>query len=158
MGPAGGADAKIDPFHQLLKLKRRLEQKLSRNSDYRALKAIEHAIAELGEGTAARVVPPSLSGIQPSHMGVPSHVEAVAEVLTEQGKPLAMRDLVTRLRRKGVRFVGKHPKLSLSATLSRSRQFRSVSYEGGRCWWFSDRPLPHDRRPTDGRQEFRLAS
>jgi hypothetical protein len=134
---AAGADAKIDPLHQLLKLKRRLEQKLSRNSDYRALKAIEHAIAELGEAA-----PPSLPGIQPSHMGVPSHVEAVAEVLTEEGEPLAMRDLVTRLRRKGVKFVGKHPKLSLSATLSRSRQFRSMSFEGGRCWWFSDSPPP----------------
>ena len=153
-----GADAMADPLHQLLKLKSRLDQKLSRNSDYRALLAIEHAIAELGESAPAQPAPPSLPRIQPSHMVVPSHVEAVAEILTEQGEPLAMRELVNRLRRKGVRFVGKDPKLSLSATLSRSRQFRSVSFEGGRCWWFSDRSLPDDRRPTHGRHEFRLAS
>src|SRR5215469_9570102 len=139
---AAGADAMTDPLHQLLKLKGRLEQKLSRNSDYRALLAIEHAIAELGESSPAQPAPLSVASIRPAQMGVLSHAEAVAEILAEQGEPLAMRELVNRLRRKGVRFVGKDPKLSLSATLSRSRQFRSVSFEGGRCWWFSDRPLP----------------
>ena len=55
---AAGADAMTDPLHQLLKLKSRLEQKLSRNSDYRALQAIEHAIAELSERAPARNPPP----------------------------------------------------------------------------------------------------
>jgi hypothetical protein len=152
-----GVEAPTDPLRQLLKLKSRLEQKLSRNSDYRALVAIEHAIAELDDAPA-QPAPPLVPRIEPSPMGALSHVEAVTAVLTQQGEPLAMRELVTRLRQKGVRFVGKDPKLSLSATLSRSRQFRSVSFEGERCWWFSDRPLPHDRRPTDARQDFQSAS
>src|SRR5215469_9933465 len=110
---AAGEEGTTDQLHQLLKLKSLLEQKLSRNSDYRALMAIEHAIAELGESAPAQPAPLSVPRIRTAQMGVLSHAEAVAEVLTERGEPLAMRELVGQLRRKGVRFVGKDPKLSL---------------------------------------------
>jgi hypothetical protein len=68
-----------------------------------------------------------------------------------------MRELITQLRHEGIKFIGKDPKLSLSATLSRSPQFRSVSYDGARCWWFADRPLPKDHNVPDVRHDIHLA-
>ena len=33
-------------------------------------------------------------------------------------------------------------KINITSGLSKSRQFRSVPWEGGRGWWYADKPVP----------------
>jgi hypothetical protein len=149
-----GGGYSVNTLQELLKIRSRLQEKLARNSDYRALTAVERAIAELNADVIALPAPAHLSGISITPHRPGSHADAVAQILSERGQPLTMRELLGRLRQKGVKFIGKHPKLSLSATLSRSRQFRSVSFEGVRSWWFCGRPIPESGRLVDAKNEM----
>jgi len=65
--------------------------------------------------------------------------EAVAKILEENGGPLQTRDLLPRLRARGVEVGGKDPVATLSARLSNSDDFRIDRAVG---WWFSNKPIP----------------
>ena len=131
-----------DALHRLQGLRVELEQKLLQNPDYRALIAIERALSELGSGTA-RLSSPQLAKKLPAEGPRKlSQTEAATEILREKGKPLPLEDLIGLLKQKGITFRGKRPELSLSATLSTHKHFRSIRYNGKRCWWFSNRPIP----------------
>jgi hypothetical protein len=106
------------------------------NSDYRALVAIDRVVNELGSGIKERQYSATPPGKKLSQ------TEATAQALQEKGKPLSLEELVGLLKAKGVTFRGKRPELSLSANLSSQKQFRSVKYNGARCWWFSNRSIP----------------
>jgi hypothetical protein len=132
-----------DALRPLQDLRAELGAKLLRNAQYRALLAIERAIQEIISGSADQetVAPPEKI----------SQSEAAAQALGECARPLPLDDLVRTLRAKGVKFRAKHPEMSLSANLSNHKQFRSVQYQGKRCWWFSNRPVPSDSRYSRSR-------
>jgi hypothetical protein len=125
-----------NPTEQLAKLRDQLRQRLMRSADYRALIAIEHAIAELREQTAVEPVPPLPRRNKKTITG------AASQILSEQREPFPVRELVNRLRQMGIKFKGRYPESSLSATLSRNDQFRAIRYQGKRCWWLSRHPIP----------------
>ena len=134
-------NAPDDALHRLQDLRVELEQKLLQNSDYRALIAIDRALSELGSGTA-KLSSPQLAKKLPEAPKKLSQTEAATEILREKGKPLPLEVLIGLLKQKGITFRGKRPELSLSATLSTHKHFRSIRYNGMRCWWFSNRPIP----------------
>jgi len=138
-----------DALHQLQNLRRDLEARLQQNPDYRALVVIERALSGLSvgmggsEGSSLQTsdAPPS-----PSRKRI-SKADATAEILRERGKPLPLKELAGVLRQRGITFRSKRPELSLSANLSSHKRFRSIEFDGVRCWWFANRPAPAN---TDG--------
>ena len=138
------------PTEQLAKLRDQLRQRLTRSADYRALIAIEHAIAELQEQTAVAEAP------RVPQRNKKTITRAAAQILSEQKEPFPLRDLLNRLREMGIKFKGQHPESSLSATLSRNDQFRAVRYQGKRCWWLSRRPIPERDPLAQGESNIRM--
>ena len=125
-------------LQQLQALHVELRSHLMQDPQYRALVAVEQAIAELGTKV------PQVESVAAARGAASSVSQAVAtaQILEECAVPLPCEELITKLKAMGVRFRAKEPRFSLSATLSGSEQFRSVKYRGQRCWWFSDRRVP----------------
>src|SRR5262245_41069534 len=144
-------------LQQLQQLRAELRSHLMRDPEYRALVAVERAITEIGTKL------PQVESASPSksskRLAVPAHGAAssvsqsvaTAQILEEHAVPMRSEELIPKLKARGVRFRAKEPRLSLSATLSSNKQFRSVKYQGQRCWWFSDRSIPGDVRLKAGR-------
>ena len=138
------------PREQLLRLRDELKQRLMRNADYRAMMAIEHAMAELEEQPAVTESP------KPARKKL-TIIRAATQVLDAQVQPLPVHDLLNCLRAIGVKFNSKNPESSLSVSLSRDDRFRTVRYQGRRCWWLSHRSVPdRDLLGQTGR-DIRLA-
>jgi hypothetical protein len=153
-----------DTVHRLQGLRAELEQKLLRNADYRALLAIERAISELSSTV------PGPTALSPSDLRSPTpppsparhpkrllQTDVAAEILRERGRPLPLEVLLGLLKEKGISFRGRRPELSLSATLSSHKDFRSIRYDGVRCWWFSGRPIPPGKSSATGKSANILA-
>jgi hypothetical protein len=139
------------PRKQLSRLRDELKQRLMRNPDYRALIAIERAIAELEEQPAVRAESP-----KPPKKKL-TIIRAATQVLKAQVQPLPVHDLLSFLRAIGVKFNGKHPESSLSVSLSRDNRFRTVRYRGKRCWWLSHRSIPDRDLAAQAGGDIRLA-
>lgn len=110
---------------------------LLRLEHVRAIKASAAALA----GAAPKAAAEPVLHVKPrrtSSVMNPTRV-AVAELLEEAGGPLETRDLLPKVRERGIDVGGKDPVATLSARLSNSDQFKNRRGVG---WWFSDRPLP----------------
>jgi hypothetical protein len=133
-----------DVLHELQNLRRDLEARLQQNPDYRALVVIERALSGLSVGIGgSEASSPQTSDAPPSPSRKKiSKADATAEILRERGKPLPLKELAGVLRQRGITFRSKRPELSLSANLSGHKRFRSIEFDGVRCWWFANRPAP----------------
>jgi hypothetical protein len=92
-----------------------------------------------------------------------SKADAAVELLRSIDKPLSTREVLERLGSRGYPTGGKDPLVNLSSTLSRDKRLHNVRFEGERCWWLANRPLPAtgllDRAPADlGQPEHFVSS
>lgn len=121
-----------------------LDARLGNLPEWKAFRAINRALFAEGEGSLApttqRIRPHLFNG---SGAGKPSYTALTSKVLEERGKPIPTPALME--------FIGAHRKLdadydrakvTVTSTLSKSPHFKSVPWEGGRAWWFADRPVP----------------
>jgi hypothetical protein len=145
------------------------ERLYNANPDYRALVALDEAIAKAAPQSTRQAIPappptwlptppPHIQGtaIKPiehwDHLNAfrvkptgPSHSQATAALLEREGIPLPVSILVPNVRGLGATLTGKDPEINLSSSLSRDKIFRSVRYQGRPCWWFADRPFPGEQ-------------
>ena len=141
---------------EMRKLRDQFVKRLMANPDYRALIALDKAIAEV-EGAPGQ--PEALVDIQSErrarqfefhaigseHRSTPSHVNATIAVLDRVGHPMPLVALLPLVRDEGAVIKGKDPEINLSSSLSRSNHLRSVRYDGRTCWWLRDRPYPGEK-------------
>jgi len=117
-----------------------IERRLEASPDYRRLKVLRKTLAELvAIGATPRASTVTYGGGEPRPLSVPS---AVIMALDEAGAPLSTRNLLEEVEKRGKRVGGQTPVNTLSNTLSQDPRFKSVIWNGGRGWWFTDRALP----------------
>jgi hypothetical protein len=73
----------------------------------------------------------------------PSYMSLADRALTEAGKPMTTFAIVD--------YIGKHRLLTgdpsktrivIQSSLSKDIRFKNVPWQGGRAWWYADKPLP----------------
>jgi len=76
-------------------------------------------------------------------LSTPSYTSLTAKALDDTGLPITTPKLV--------QFIGQHRKLgddpekakiNITSSLSKDDRFKSIPWEGGRAWWYADRPVP----------------
>jgi hypothetical protein len=118
-----------------------LDVKFANVPEWKAFRAIDRALLalELEQGSVAKAPAPRLRLAD----GPPSYNALTEQALQERGKPIPTPDLMA--------FIGKHrqlvsdaekAKINVTSGLSKSAKFKSVPWEGGRAWWYADRPVP----------------
>jgi hypothetical protein len=118
-----------------------LDSKLGNMPEWKAYRAIQRAV--LSEEGPNGPVPKERA--RPRHKpGQPlSYTVLTDSALKERGKPIPTPILME--------FIGKHrdlgsdperAKINVTSTLSKSPLFQSVAWEGGRGWWYKNRPVP----------------
>jgi hypothetical protein len=117
-----------------------LDTKLANLPEWKAFRAIDKALISLAEAETA-----GNAHQRPKRNGASklSYTELTDKALQETGKPIMTNALVTYMRL--YRTLGedlKRATISITSTLSKSTRFRNVAWEGGRAWWYADRPLP----------------
>jgi hypothetical protein len=139
------------------KLRDEFSRRLMSIPDYRALIALDKAIAEV-ERTPVRSSssmpdiqakpppePPKHFSLDASTGHFQSHGNAAIAVLKRNEQPMPLSALLPLVREEGARVNGKDPEINLSSSLSRNERLRSVRYEGRSCWWLADRPFQGEK-------------
>ena len=136
-------------------LRNQIREKLCANADFRALVALENAIAEVegpartlanqlkvfnmqtsSEGSLTAVAAATLA----AQRAKPTHSEAAARVLEETGRPLPTPELMQRSIALGTSVGGNEPLMNFGSSISRDKRFESVRLaDGTRAWWFRGR-------------------
>jgi hypothetical protein len=136
---------------EMRKLRNEFVRRLMANPDYRALVALDKAIAEV-EGAPEHSIAsaPDVQTVRPvlrqsTFPAVPSQAYATETVLFRHDHPMPLSALLPLVREEGARLSGKDPEINLSSSLSRSERLRSVRYEGRSCWWLANRPFPGEK-------------
>jgi hypothetical protein len=129
-----------------------LDARFGNVPEWKAFRAIDRAlIAEIERGAANAMpavlpTPPAqhrerLRLILPDQLNSYNALTDLA--LQERGKPIPTPQLME--------FIGARRKLdpdpdkakiTVTSTLSKHPRYRSVPWEGGRAWWYADRPVP----------------
>lgn len=142
-------------------LRAKIESRLMDNPDYRALVALDRAIAEVSNPdwhSASREVVPGggkplkRDGGEPSQKPL-TQPEATARLLNEHG-PMPTSAILERIGDLGVTVSGADPVINLSSSISKSGQFKSVRINGVSHWWFKDRELPNVRTAFEPAMDF----
>jgi hypothetical protein len=120
-----------------------LDAKLANMPEWKAFRAIGRALqAEGGKARAPEAIPTRARSILKVR-DVPSYTMLTERALQERGRPIVTPDLMD--------FIGRHRNLSndsekakvnVTSSLSKSDRFRSVPWEGGKAWWYADKPIP----------------
>jgi hypothetical protein len=124
-----------------------LDAKLANMPEWKAFRAIDRALlsasdADRGEGGApVHRVRPRLNG----HGQTPSYTALTDMALKERGKPIPTPLLMAFIgSRRMLDPDAERAKVTVTSTLSKSPLFKSVPWEGGRAWWYADRPTPKE--------------
>lgn len=122
-----------------------LDAKLGALPEWKAFRAIDRALLALD--TISAPMPAAQRPLDISrrrHAGTPPSYTALAEqIIGETGKPVPTKDIMAFIGSK--RPIASDPdkaKVSVQSSLSKDRRFKNVSWEGGRAWWYADRPIP----------------
>jgi hypothetical protein len=140
---------------EMRKLRNEFVRRLMSNPDYRALIALDKAIAEVESAPEqSRAALGAQTACQPQerpdafrgqiHVR-PSHANAAIAVLTRTGHPMPLSALLPLAREEGAQVKGQDPEINFSSSLSRNERLRSVRYEGRSCWWLADRPFQGEK-------------
>lgn len=134
------------PMEMMQSIKKELEARLEATEEYRALKAIDAAISQMGGAQISRTMPPLIRHRHRPTAELPprpiTQTDAVALVLEETGVMKTTPELVELARARGAIVGGNDPKTSLASSLSRDQRFMTVRIDGKSYWWLSDRPVP----------------
>lgn len=140
--------AKTELMHAHEAMAAVLDAKFGNVPEWKAFRSIDRALLALEteqtnsgvsrKASAVRVGRPRVHGDAP-----PSYNSLTDKALQETGKPIPTVPLLA--------FIGRHrdlgndlekAKINVTSGLSKSKQFRSVPWEGGRAWWYADKPVP----------------
>ncbi len=119
-----------------------LDAKIGNMPEWKAYRAIQRALmATDAQSNGVTPYEPIRTRHKP---GEPLSYTALTDAaLKERGKPIPTPALIE--------FIGRHrdigsdaerAKINITSTLSKSPAFVSVAWEGGRAWWYADRPVP----------------
>jgi len=132
-----------------------LDAKFSGSPEWTAFRAIDRALLALETESAERKAPtvellPAPRFRAPprtpsnGHGVEPLSYTALTDVaLRERGRPIPTPQLMEYIgSKRRLADDAERAKVTVTSTLSKSQHFRSVPWEGGRAWWFADRPVP----------------
>jgi len=71
------------------------------------------------------------------------YMTLAANALTETDKPITTAELMDYIGAR--RSIGGDPKrarIVVQSSMSKDERFKSIPWEGGRAWWWSDKPIP----------------
>jgi hypothetical protein len=125
-----------------------LDAKFSNVPEWTVFRSIDRALIalEVEHSGAAAAARPSTSGRRRTNGhsdGVPSYTALTDMALKEKGSPIPTPQLIAFIGER--RKVGTDPKKAkntITSTLSKSPLFDSVPWQGGRAWWYAERPVP----------------
>jgi hypothetical protein len=134
-------------------LRAEIAARLEKNEDYRALKALDTALAELGHASSVavsgRMFIRARSFREVARAGAReqqiSQADAAEKVMDRAGEPVPIAELVQKVREEGAQVGGSDPHINLSSTLSKDDRFRSVRYGGRQAWWLRRRRYPGEQ-------------
>lgn len=119
------------------------EERLAGNPDYQALQAVRAAIAAIEQANSNST----------SHQRKPrerrggdgqSRNDVCRAIIEKAGVPVPTPVLLAELKERGVEVGGKDPAINLASGLSRSDEFQSVAFMGGRGWWLAGKSVPDE--------------
>jgi hypothetical protein len=129
------------------------QERLAKNPDYIALRALEKARAEIATESGAKMID-DVTGeelalvptgrIHRIRATAPSQLEAAEKALEKAGIPLSTPVLVERVKALGAKVGGDTPNTNLGSTLSRSETVYSTKWKGEPAWWLVGRALPKE--------------
>jgi hypothetical protein len=144
-----GAEAGNPALEGLYKLRNEVEGRLLGNADYKALIALDRAIAEI---TGAPVMPAAAGNstpaakprqAEPVEINGLTQADAAFVLLTRViYEPASIARLVTALGAHGITVGGANPNINLSSVLSKDGRFRSVRFKDRASWWVHGTPYP----------------
>jgi hypothetical protein len=127
-----------------------LDAKWSHLNEWKAFRAIERALlAELTKTSPPRA--PATQAPRP-HRGRPRllpnggptpYMTLADRAIGESGAPITTGALMEYIAAR--RPIGNDPKkarIVVQSSLSKDERFRSIPWEGGRAWWYADKPVP----------------
>jgi hypothetical protein len=127
-----------------------LDAKFSTVPEWKAFRAIDRALMALETESGAQAAPAEtprprmrvpLNDI--SGQERPSYTGLTMMALKERGKPIPTPQLMEFIAaRRALDPDAERAKVTVTSTLSKSPHIRSVPWEGGRAWWYADRPAP----------------
>lgn len=136
------AKTKGDAIAAMKALAERFRQNIEQSDDYRAMKALEDAIAKMSEpspNVSTTTFAVGTSGPRPPRT---TQSEAAYIAIRTEGKPLSIAELLQQLEAVGVKVGGTNPKVNLSSTLSRDERFVPVYWGGAPRWWLQEEYPP----------------
>jgi hypothetical protein len=119
-----------------------LDAKLANLPEWKAFRDIDRALLELDAEQPVSPAPRERSRITPAGEA-PSYVKLALQAFDEVGTPVPTPKLM--------QFVGsrrelpadpERAKVNVTSSLSKEKRIKSVPWEGGRAWWYADRPVP----------------
>lgn len=122
-----------------------LDAKFSNVPEWQAFRAIDRALLALETEQPTDPAPPrersrinrALSG------GVPSYVSLAFESFEETGAPVPTPKLMDFVAsRRPLPPDLDRAKVNVTSSLSKEKRIKSVPWQGGRAWWYADRPVP----------------
>lgn len=126
-----------------------LDAKFSNVPEWKAFRAIDRALLalETESGVGALFVKPRprvrLNGHRDER---PSYTTLAGMALQERGKPIPTPQLMEYIgARRKLDSDAERAKVTVTSTLSKSPHYKSVPWEGGRAWWYADRPVPKSK-------------
>ena len=123
-----------------------LDSRLANMPEWKAFRAIDRALRGRDADRAERDalvhrVRRRLNG----HGQTPSYTALTDMALKERGKPIPTPLLLAFIgSRRALDPDADRAKVTVTSTLSKSPLFKSVLWEGGRGWWYADRPVPKE--------------
>jgi hypothetical protein len=121
-----------------------LDAKFANVPEWQAFRSIDRALLAL-ETEQVASAPPQNAQNKPTLriLTMPSYTALTARVLDETGLPITTPKLVNFISQH--RKLGDDPekaKINITSSLSKTDRFKSIPWEGGRAWWYADRPVP----------------
>jgi hypothetical protein len=129
-------------------LRCQIQQRLMENQDFKALLALDAAIAQVEGKTRIMAIGQqwrALTGAGTDNALAPrtrpiTQVEAAIQALEEAGRPLPTAELMERAKALGAEIGGADPVVNFGSSLSRDKRFVNIRFvTGGRAWWFAGR-------------------
>lgn len=136
-----------DSLAAMKALRDRIRKRLMGNTDYKALVALENAIAQV-EGNVVTIRSSDDLKITTYAPGVIvrsrpiTQTDAAAQALETAGKPLSTAELMEKAKALGAEIGGKDPVVNFGSSMSRDPRFQNIKWRGQRTWWFADRSAP----------------
>ena len=130
-----------------------MDAKFPHLKEWAAFRAIDRALISAIKGNSAAPQPKPLSPriIQRAPDSPTPYMTLAAQALTEAKKPVSTLAVLEYIKKR--RPVVGDPKkwrIVVQSSLSKDERFKNVNWDGGRAWWWADKPLPPHMETVTG--------